>query len=576
MGISPDAIFDAVASDVKEYSPFGPVGLGEIPPDADYKQFVSTCLLFNLTRKWKEKNTVQADNAALSQFLASNKKCEDWTLPKVNELEYLLLGLFREELYLFFHPGGQMLFDSYEQVLDNSRCGPGSAVGAKGTSFYAKFFSSPLAMTSESLYLVYSAYTARSPRTCEALKISRNILGDPVVVHGSRVSFAPKTRDVSRMICVEPSLNMYFQLGLGALLEGRLRGRFNIDLSTQPAINRRLAYAGSKTGRFATIDLSSASDSISLGLCKEFLPDWVFDTLMEIRSPSTQVGSERVSLNMMSTMGNGFTFPLQTILFSCLVRAVYRFYGIRIGRGRRDWAVFGDDIIVRSECFRLVIRLLELLGFSPNSKKTFSEGPFRESCGADWFYGQPARPVFLKKLDSLQDIMVAINLLNEWTADTGIPLPEGVRCLVEGIRVDIRRLYVPFIENNDSGIRCPSILLDESHNKRRFGSRVYRAFRSVPKVIRVGDGYLKVPRGVKELIYNPAGLELSFLFGELSEYVIPVRHDRVAYSSRECIIPYWDYYTPRDDLFRGRSFWQHWESAVAINLAILRRKTDRA
>jgi len=531
MGISPDALFQAISIDLKEHTPFGPVGLGAVPPDASYKQFVSTALLYNVTRKWAYKNTESADANALEKFLASNKTCENWHIPETNELDHILLGEFQREIDQFFHPGGRMLFDSYEQVLDASRVGPGSAVGSRGTSFYAKFFASPLAMTSYGLYSVYRSYISRFPRALEAIQTCQEQLGGPIIASGSRISFAPKTQDVSRLICVEPSLNMYFQLGLGALMEGRLRSRFSIDLKTQPIINQRLAYAGSKTGRFSTIDLSSASDSISLNMCKAYLPEWLYQTLMELRSHSTEVRGSSVKLHMMSTMGNGFTFPLQTILFSCLIRAVYKFVGIRTGKGRRDWGCFGDDLIVRSECFDLTIRLLKLLGFSPNSEKTFNKGPFRESCGADWFYGQPARPVFVKKLDSLQDCVVAINLLNEWTSRTGIPLIEGVRCIANGIRKEIKHLFVPYVENNDAGIRVPSLLLDGSIKRDRNGSLVYKAFRPIPKKIRVGDGALIVPRGLKSLIFNPAGLEMSFLYGELNEYAIMVRHDHVKYSS---------------------------------------------
>jgi hypothetical protein len=463
MGLSPDALLLAISKDLEAVTPFGPVGLGAMPPDASYKQFVSSYLLSNVIRKWRPKDSRKADENAKEKFLASNKKCKNWRLQFDKESDRMLVGEFQRELDDFFHPDGLPLISSYSQIFENSRVGPGSAVGARGFSFYAKFFASRLTTTSLDLNFAFRGCVAKFPRLDEAVANCRQSLGEPLVVDGSRISFAPKTQDCSRLICVEPSLNMFFQLGLGAILEDRLRSQFRLDLSNQPLMNQRLARYGSLTGRFSTIDLSSASDSISLKMCRRFLPRWFYYLLVKLRSPVTQLGNQTVRLNMMSTMGNGFTFPLQTILFSCLIRAAYRVSGLCIHDRSPNWACFGDDLIVEASAFRNTCRLLSLLGFTTNDAKTFFEGPFRESCGTDWFYGQPVRPVFVKKLDSLQDIFVAVNLLNEWSAFTGIPLPEGVNYLLSGIRKDVSLFFVPFQENNEAGLRVPSLLIPEHY-----------------------------------------------------------------------------------------------------------------
>jgi hypothetical protein len=567
MGLSPDALFLALSKDLGAYTPFGPVGLGDMPPEASYKQFVSSYLLSNITKKWYPKDTRRADENAKEKFLASNKKCKDWRLRVEMESDRELIGEFQRELDDFFHPGGLLLVPNMFELLEHARVGPGSAVGARGFSLYAKLFSSQLTTTSLDLDFAFRGYIARFPRFDEAVANCRQILGEPLIVEGSRCSFAPKTTDCSRMICVEPSLNMYYQLGLGAVLEARLRDQFRLDLATQPQMNRRLAQYGSKTGRFATIDLSSASDSISLRMCKRFLPKWVYYLLVRLRSPVTRIGDQTVRLNMMSTMGNGFTFPLQTIIFSSLIRAAYRVSGFEIHDSNPNWACFGDDLIVEAGCFRNVCRLLDLLGFVRNSAKTFNEGPFRESCGTDWYFGQPVRPVFVKKLDSLQDIFVSINLLNEWSSYTGIPLIEGISYLMSGIRRDLGRFYVPYIENNESGIRVPSICLSKSTKFDMNYSRIYRPFRAIPKRIMIGEEAIVVPRGIKDLIFNPQGLEISFLYGEVECYALNVRQSHVRYSQRRNVIPWWDYF-PITDSYYGKEFdWQQWETAVLINMS---------
>ena len=51
---------------------------------------------------------------------------------------------------------------------------------------------------------------------------------------------------------------------------------------------------------------------------------------------------------------------------------------------------------------------LRYFGFTPNEKKTFCEGPFRESCGGDFFEGQPVRAYFLKKLPDEPSAWMAV------------------------------------------------------------------------------------------------------------------------------------------------------------------------
>jgi hypothetical protein len=59
--------------------------------------------------------------------------------------------------------------------------------------------------------------------------------------------------------------------------------------------------------------------------------------------------------------------------------------------------VYGDDIIVPAASYELLTRVLKQLGFEVNLDKSFATGPFRESCGADYFLGSQVRPLFMKK-----------------------------------------------------------------------------------------------------------------------------------------------------------------------------------
>jgi hypothetical protein len=106
------------------------------------------------------------------------------------------------------------------------------------------------------------------------------------------------------------------------------------------------------------------------------------------------------------SMGNGFCFPLQTLLFASVCFAA----GMISSQDPYDFRVYGDDIIVRQDRALLVIELLSELGFRLNRDKSFLFGPFRESCGADWYKGQDVRPVIYD--NPLVDVRQVMSLHN--------------------------------------------------------------------------------------------------------------------------------------------------------------------
>ncbi len=208
-------------------------------------------------------------------------------------------------------------------------------------------------------------------------------------VRYNKISFVPKTAKTHRAIAVEPLGNTFVQHGIDGEIRSRLL-RVGLDLRDQGK-NQELAYLGSieQNDPYCTIDLSSASDTLATEVVRNLLPpDW-FDLLNQTRSPSYQIDGTIKRYHKFVSMGNGFCFPLQTLIFAsaCHAAAV-------TSKLKPDFRVYGDDIIVRRSVFPVVIKLLKRLGFTPNPKKTFSTGPFRESCGADWHSGEDVRPIF--------------------------------------------------------------------------------------------------------------------------------------------------------------------------------------
>jgi hypothetical protein len=224
----------------------------------------------------------------------------------------------------------------------------------------------------------------------------------------NKIVMVPKTAKVHRTIAIEPLLNGYVQKGVDVFLRKKLR-RVGLDLNDQIP-NQFLAKEGSEGGPnpFATIDLSAASDSISIEVVRDLLPaDW-FTFLNSIRSPTyeSEWGSGRYE--KFTSMGNGFCFPLETLIFASLA------YSVGVETGCPDFRVYGDDIIVRQSAALYLIEILKFYGFQTNTDKTFIFGPFRESCGADYFEGVNVRPYNLDFIPvSDRDIYKIYNGLRE-------------------------------------------------------------------------------------------------------------------------------------------------------------------
>lgn len=206
-------------------------------------------------------------------------------------------------------------------------------------------------------------------------------------IHGSSVTFVPKDAKTDRAIAIEPHVNVYAQLALGKSVRTRLRKW--IDLDTGQEINRFLA-SRAHDWRLSTIDLSSASDTIARSLVWFLLPEGWADVLDLTRSHRFSLDGKIHEYEKFSSMGNGFTFELETVIFyACALAA---------GSHPKLTACYGDDIIAEASVYDDLVRLLEYCGFSVNLDKSFQSGSFFESCGEDYFDGVNVRPFQWKDL----------------------------------------------------------------------------------------------------------------------------------------------------------------------------------
>lgn len=392
---------------------------------------------------------------AIDDFIAVNESVKKTQLTLsadivANAKYYITVALERYTKSVYDEAIQQPLELAY--LFDHWRFGPGASNGVVGTHTAQKIQQN-MTCTARCEPLV------RKLRSLNPyMYLNDKATGSGVsVVSGSRLTTVPKNEDTMRTIAIEPSGNMALQLAAGSYLEGTLRS-IGLDISTQQFRNKELARIGSETNGFATIDLKSASDMISIDLVRALMPrDW-YDLLTVIRSRSIAVpGYGEIEMNMISTMGNGFTFPLMTLI---LVSLIYAFRATRGGPNLYiDWStacVFGDDIILLSSEYEDFCQVLTSAGLIVNYDKSYSDGPFRESCGGDYYEGVDVTPFYVKSLASDPDVYVAMNQVLDWCGKNGIFLFRTLEYLTTLLNGKL--LLVPEWHNPNQGLLtalCP-------------------------------------------------------------------------------------------------------------------------
>ncbi len=532
MRTSSHALYAALTADLQRYLPncpqvYHPTSYCRIDFPVDYssiKAVAASSLLKSILKKFSDDASSECDNAALDMFIRMNNKCKSfslnlWDVP--TDVHYVL-NWAKTLIDNWCHLGPISRVDPMVWIYDCD-FGPGASVGASGNSFYHKVASGKLTTTDPLLYSFYKESIRFDSSWVKAEKLRRDLFGPPVVVSGSKFAFVPKTSEISRTICIEPSLNMFVQKGLASQLELLLSKLIGFNLEDQQFRNKRLARIGSKTGTLSTIDLSSASDTISLGLCEWLLPPDLFQQLLLLRSPCTTLPSgEVVDLHMISSMGNAFTFPLQTMIFSALVLASYKLCGIpfRAPRGDDDGnaGVFGDDIVVDTRVFDVLCRSIDACGFIVNKNKSFNVGLFRESCGGDYFDGHNVRGVYCKTLKTAHARYSLINRLNVWSANHGIGLPATMKLLL----ATVRTLYVPPWESDIAGIKVPRSMLGKVRFDKN-GSIRYKRLEANTIEFNLSSVEHCSGKLPFRLVYNPDGILISAVKGTLRNGSISMR-----------------------------------------------------
>lgn len=441
--------------------------------------------LLTRMRKRAEIENPELHIKAIEDFKNLNAELQNFKLVDDERFEYAA-EYIRHVLYKYHSrlPGcsPQETFNR-GNLLGKWRFGPGTSNGVTGVGVVEKV-DQPMSWTNQAESYVlqirrqnyyFAGYDAQS-----------NVSG-MTEVYGSRLTTVLKNETAVRTIAIEPSGNMAVQLAGGSVIEEVLC-MIGLDIRSQQPKNQFLACLGSKTGEVATLDLKSASDRETPALIKRVWPDEWFSYFMRNRSMTTDLPSgERLYLNMISTMGNGFTFPMMTLTILALVYANRRQAG-----GPNNFidltntAVFGDDIIVPTAEVSSLVELLTNAGYVVNNDKSYAEGPFRESCGGDYYEGVNVTPFYVKSLKRDANIYVAMNQVLRWAGRYELPLYRSLKYLTSLLK-DGKVYIVPEWMDDASGVRSSQCPRKYKHLKRK---NVVKAYLGKYMMMLVSGGYL--------------------------------------------------------------------------------------
>lgn len=214
----------------------------------------------------------------------------------------------------------------------------------------------------------------------------------------TKMAEVPKSIKSNRTVSSEPAMSMFAQLAVNDELVKQIHRLFagHVSLHDQEMHNDLLYRSG-----MATLDLSDASDHISVSLVSSVLPQ-LWPVLAQVRSEYSQLPTgDIIRLGTFAPMGAGVCFSVMTTVILGIIR--FAFSDLGFNWKTESWSVYGDDIIVPLYIADYVIDLLERAGLVINHAKSCTAGVYVESCGLELRHGYDVTPCYLKDpLDTLE------------------------------------------------------------------------------------------------------------------------------------------------------------------------------
>jgi hypothetical protein len=327
-------------------------------------------------------------------------KTEEDILPYHESFEKLSKVIDADPNYLWSHRGSRFfriirsarirlakVFQHFDVTDIKPRHGPG-AVSTK-ERLWGKYTWSSVSPRIIETYPLDAYFYASLGHVCDAYEEIQNLI---LREQSARVILVPKDSRGPRLISCEPLCFQWIQQGLGRAMmrhvERHKDTKCRVNFTNQQP-NQIGALYGSLTGEYATLDLSEASDRITVGLVHLLFPEPLLRALMNCRRLSTELPSgQHLSLNKFAPMGSALCFPVLALTVWALLNA-----GAPDADTRERILVYGDDVIVPTAQAADAIHILESFGLKINRDKSCTSGFFRESCGVDAYKGTDVTPV---------------------------------------------------------------------------------------------------------------------------------------------------------------------------------------
>jgi hypothetical protein len=407
----------------------------DIDPDRynSREAFIRDYTYVSFLRKWKglKDKRINPEWTAFSSWLDAEKLCFRTNRRLESEASTGIYSVAPSTIIGAQRKIAQILGRlDYDRIAELCRFGGGATTDLKRGSSHAKKSLRP-SITFDAI-----------PAACRVLARD-DYLGSLVgpfktlkVLEANRMVMVPKTVKTHRPIAAEPTLNSFIQQGIGRYIREKLQ-RFGVNLNDQ-TINQVYASKAQDSG-FSTIDLSSASDTLCTNLVKLLLPREWYELLDSVRCKKTRYKGKTFVLSKFSSMGNAFTFELESMIFYALVSEVCT-GGVS--------SVYGDDIVVKDSDYQHTLEILTWAGFKINELKSYTAGShFYESCGKHYFDGAEVTPCYQKDVCSQPHDYVRLhNRLVR--ASVRLNLRSEFKVAIQLVRDDCRVRY---------GKRCPGV-----------------------------------------------------------------------------------------------------------------------
>lgn len=415
--------------------------------DSDFLKFSKDLLIYSLLRKWKGWDVgIDTHEVALGAWISAEQRCYS-TNRFLNDTAhpYGALAFFSKVQRKIEHVIGKWPPDD---IFDLCRWSSGATANLKREhSDVSEKVSRVITVTRPALKHLMSVMDTEWLKALPAVPYR--------IVGSNRGVMVPKNAKTDRPIAAEPTGNAFLQQGVGQFIRRKLKA-FGVNLSDQ-TVNQDAAFRALVDG-LATVDLSSASDTLCISTVRLFLPAAWFDLLSDLRSPKTVFGGKTYHLDKFSSMGNAFTFELESLIFWAIARVV---------TDETDpggfCTVYGDDIILPQCSYPLLARALDYCGFLINHEKSYKDGVFFESCGKQYFTLEDVTPVFQKEVvgTNLQELIRLHNRLYRWGLRNGMHLVKDTLKLVNNFTVEAHprlkhRPEIPEGHPGDMGFLSPN------------------------------------------------------------------------------------------------------------------------